>query len=80
MVERERQPAQRVCKRPCACFIATPGTVLEESYRFLDGQHVERHLVRPSAPVCEARRDQDPRAGRGQKINDLLGRRDVVLD
>ena len=75
MVERERQPAQRLRKRPCARFVAAPGTVLEKGHRFLDRQHVERHLVRPLAPVREARRDQDPRAGRGQEIGNLLGRR-----
>ena len=71
MVERQRQPAQRVRKRPRARFVAAPGAIHEKRNGFGDRQHVERHLVRPLAPVREARRDQHPRAGGGQKIGNL---------
>ena len=80
MVERERQAAQRLCKRACARFVAAPGTVLDEGHCFLQGQHVKGHLVRPTAPVGKTRRDQNPRAGCGQEIGNLLGRCHIVVD
>jgi hypothetical protein len=80
MIERERQPAQRVRKRPCTRFVAAPRTARKKHDGFRDRQHVERHFLRPSAPVGKARRDQDPRASGGQEIGNLLGRRYVVVD
>src|SRR3984957_1127452 len=77
---RERQPAQRLRKRPRARLVAAPGAPVEKRDGISDRQHIERDLLRSLAPVREPGSNENPGASSGQETVNLLGRGHVIVD
>jgi hypothetical protein len=52
--------------------IATSCAALKQGYSFLKREHVKGDLLRPSAPIRKARRNEKPSTGRREQVGNLV--------